>query len=124
VQAWKSRIPRPLYGTEDPMAALDAAAKVDLLRQVDAYARSRDPRVSQVIVNLAATFETILVARHRRHAGRRRAPAGAPQRQRDRRAGRAPRAGQRRRRRPFRLRELLEAMSGAAWPTRPCGRRW
>ncbi|MGK2924336.1 MAG: metalloprotease TldD [Lysobacterales bacterium] len=62
VQAWKSRRPRPLYSTEDPMAALDAAAKVDLLRQVDAYARSRDPRVSQVIVNLAATFETILVA--------------------------------------------------------------
>ena len=44
------------------MAVMDAAAKVDLLRQIDAYARSRDPRVSQVIVNLAATHETILVA--------------------------------------------------------------
>lgn len=62
VQAWKNRQPRPLYGAEDPMAALDAAAKVDLLRQIDTYARSRDPRVSQVIVNLAATHETILVA--------------------------------------------------------------
>jgi TldD protein len=62
VQAWKSRRPRALYGAEDPMAALDAAAKVDLLRQIDVYARSRDPRVSQVIVNLAATYETILVA--------------------------------------------------------------
>jgi TldD protein len=62
VQAWKNRQPRALYGTQDPMAALDAAAKVDLLRQIDAYARSRDPRVSQVIVNLAATYETILVA--------------------------------------------------------------
>jgi TldD protein len=62
VQAWKSRQPKALYGAEDPMAALDAAAKVDLLRQIDVYARSRDPRVSQVIVNLAATYETILVA--------------------------------------------------------------
>jgi len=62
VQAWKRREPPALYGSGDPMAALDAAAKVDLLRQVDAYARSRDPRVSQVIVNLAATYETVLVA--------------------------------------------------------------
>jgi TldD protein len=62
VQAWKNRNLRPLYGAEDPMASMDAAGKVDLLRQVDAYARSRDPRVSQVIVNLAATHETILVA--------------------------------------------------------------
>jgi len=62
VQAWKRQTPQALYGSENPMAALDAAAKVDLLRQVDAYARSRDSRVSQVIVNLAATHETILVA--------------------------------------------------------------
>jgi TldD protein len=44
------------------MSALDAAQKVDLLRQVDAYARSRDPRVDQVVVSLAATHETVLVA--------------------------------------------------------------
>lgn len=62
VQAWRRQSPTPLYGSEDPMAGLGAADKVDLLRQVDAYARSRDPRVSQVIVNLAATHETILVA--------------------------------------------------------------
>jgi TldD protein len=62
VQAWRRQSPTPLYGSEDPMTGLAAADKVDLLRQVDAYARSRDPRVSQVIVNLAATHETILVA--------------------------------------------------------------
>jgi TldD protein len=62
VQAWKRQAPPTLYGSEDPITSLDAAAKVDLLRQVDAYARSCDPRVSQVIVNLAATHETILVA--------------------------------------------------------------
>ena len=44
------------------MAALGAGEKVDLLRQIDTYARSRDPRVSQVIVSLSATHETVLVA--------------------------------------------------------------
>jgi TldD protein len=41
---------------------MGAAEKVDMLRQIDSYARSRDARVSQVIVSLAATHETILVA--------------------------------------------------------------
>jgi TldD protein len=62
VQAWHRREPEPLYGPDDPLQSMSAAAKVDLLRQVDAYARSLDPRVSQVMVNLAATHDTILVA--------------------------------------------------------------
>jgi TldD protein len=62
VQAWKSQQITALYGADDPMRVMGAEEKVDLLRQVDAYARSRDPRVSQVIVSLAATHETILVA--------------------------------------------------------------
>jgi TldD protein len=62
VQAWRRNAPQPLYGTGDPISALGAEHKVDLLRQVDAYARSLDPRVSQVMVNLAASHETILVA--------------------------------------------------------------
>ena len=62
LQAWKSHQPAALYGADDPMQTMDAAEKVDLLRQIDTYARSRDPRVSQVIVSLAATHETILVA--------------------------------------------------------------
>lgn len=62
VQAWNSRQTRPLYSADDPMLVLGAAEKVDLLRQIDVYARSRDERVSQVVVSLAATHETILVA--------------------------------------------------------------
>ena len=62
VQAWRKRQPRGLYGAEDPLLALGAEDKVDLLRQVDSYTRSIDPRVSSVIVSLAANFETILVA--------------------------------------------------------------
>jgi len=62
VQAWKSQITPVLYGIDDPIHSMGAAEKVDFLRQIDAYARSRDPRVSQVMVSLAATHETILVA--------------------------------------------------------------
>ncbi len=62
IQAWKRSDPVALYDPEDPIQTLGAAEKVDLLRQVDAYARSKDPRVSQVIVSIAATHETILVA--------------------------------------------------------------
>ncbi|MDZ4729490.1 MAG: metalloprotease TldD [Xanthomonadales bacterium] len=62
VQAWVSKAVMPLYSSDDPMLVMGAAEKVDLLRQIDTYARSRDPRVSQVVVSLAATHETILVA--------------------------------------------------------------
>jgi TldD protein len=61
VQAWRKAAARPLYLAEDPMTALGAEDKVDLLRQIDTYARSCDPRVAEVIVSLAATYETILV---------------------------------------------------------------
>jgi TldD protein len=61
VQAWRRKDTSPLYQAEDPMAVLGAEEKVDLLRQIDTYARSCDARVSEVVVSLAATFETILV---------------------------------------------------------------
>ena len=61
VQAWRKSEVTQLYAPEDPMDVLGAAEKVDLLRQIDTYARSRDPRVAEVVVNLAATFETVLI---------------------------------------------------------------
>jgi len=62
VCAWHRTETTPLYLPEDPMAVLGADEKVDLLRKIDTYARSRDPRVTEVVVSLAATFETVLVA--------------------------------------------------------------
>ncbi|HKX54897.1 MAG TPA: metalloprotease TldD [Xanthomonadales bacterium] len=62
LQAWNSQSVKPLYSQADPMEVLGAAEKVDLLRQIDSYTRSRDPRINQVVVSLAATHETILVA--------------------------------------------------------------
>ena len=62
VQAWKRQSTPALYGSEDPLLGMDADSKVELLRRIDAYARSLDPRVSQVMINLAAAHDTILVA--------------------------------------------------------------
>src|SRR5690349_4877260 len=53
---------RALYPALDPVESLPNPDKIALLREVDAYARSRDPRVKQVIVSLAATMDTVLVA--------------------------------------------------------------
>lgn len=62
VQAWRKQQVKPLYSDLDPMLSMGAAEKVDLLRQIDSYTRSKDSRISQVIVSLAASHETILVA--------------------------------------------------------------
>ena len=61
-QALKVNAGRRLYLPTDPLDSLDNDAKVRLLREVDAYARALDPRVQQVIVSLAGSIETILVA--------------------------------------------------------------
>jgi TldD protein len=62
VQAWKRQDSQSLYLPDDPMNGLTADQKVDLLRQIDAYTRSLDTRIKQVMVSIAATHETILVA--------------------------------------------------------------
>jgi TldD protein len=50
------------YQPLDPLETLSAEAKVRLLERIDAEARRQDPRVTQVMVSLAATQDTILVA--------------------------------------------------------------
>lgn len=63
MQVWKRQQPHSLlYTSHNPLAQLSATAKTDLLRSIDRYARALDPRVSQVMVNLSGSFETILVA--------------------------------------------------------------
>ena len=54
---------RVLYPALDPIAGMDAAAKVALLGKVERLARARDPRVSQVMAGLAAEYDVVLVAR-------------------------------------------------------------
>ncbi|RZI88227.1 MAG: metalloprotease TldD, partial [Variovorax sp.] len=47
----------------DPISTLDSTAKVALLCKVEKLARSRDPRVAQVMAGLASEYDVVLVAR-------------------------------------------------------------
>jgi TldD protein len=53
---------RALYPAIDPIDTLSSEAKVVLLREIDAFARSLDPRVREVIVSVSATVDTVLIA--------------------------------------------------------------
>ncbi|RMD71537.1 MAG: metalloprotease TldD, partial [Gammaproteobacteria bacterium] len=52
-----------LYPPLDPLESLSDGEKVALLQRVDAEARRLDPRITQVMVGLAGSFDVILVAR-------------------------------------------------------------
>ena len=52
-----------LYGDADPMADATFAVKIDLLREIDAYARALDPRVVQVSATLSASYQEVEILR-------------------------------------------------------------
>jgi TldD protein len=59
--------PRParglrLYEPVDPVTTFSASDKVALLTRLEGYARSLDPRVTQVIASLAGEYEVVLIA--------------------------------------------------------------
>jgi TldD protein len=54
---------RSLYQSLDPIATLDSAAKVQLLERAEKLARSKDPRVAQVMAGLASEYDVVMVAR-------------------------------------------------------------
>jgi len=55
---------RQLYAPQDPLASLEAPAKVELLERLERIARRIDPRVTQVMASLAGEYEVIMVARN------------------------------------------------------------
>jgi len=61
ISAWRRSPTSPLYKPDNPMDTLGADEKVELLRKIDTYTRSCDPRVSEVVVSLASTHETVLI---------------------------------------------------------------
>lgn len=54
---------RSVYASQAPLGAIGAAQKLALLKRVDELARSKDPRVVEVNAMLAATHETVWIAR-------------------------------------------------------------
>ena len=52
-----------LYSSEDPLLGYSNAEKIRLLEKIEGYARQIDARVTQVVANLAAVHDTILLTR-------------------------------------------------------------
>jgi TldD protein len=48
-----------LYGLEDPIASLADTEKIRILHRLEAMARAKDPRVTQVMAQLAASWEVV-----------------------------------------------------------------
>ncbi|WP_445945214.1 metalloprotease TldD [Shewanella sp.] len=62
VQAFKRQQQHALYDSADPIAAMDEVTKIGLLKQADAYIRSLDSRIIQVVVSLSGVHEEIIIA--------------------------------------------------------------
>lgn len=54
---------RKLYTDNDPMTDAAFPVKVETLREIDAYARDRDPRVVQVSATIAASLQEVVILR-------------------------------------------------------------
>lgn len=52
-----------LYTDADPMADAGFAQKIDILSEIDAYARGLDPRVVQVSASMAASLQEVFILR-------------------------------------------------------------
>ncbi len=52
-----------LYLAQDPIASLNSQEKVALLEKLEQLARAQDPRVTQVMANLSAEYDVVLIAR-------------------------------------------------------------
>ncbi|WP_334061409.1 metalloprotease TldD [Limimaricola cinnabarinus] len=57
------RTNRHLYTDADPIAGAAFGVKVDLLREIDAFARALDPKVVQVTASLAASHQEVAILR-------------------------------------------------------------
>ena len=53
----------PLYGAANPAEGIPVARRIELLRQIDDYARRLDPRVVQVTASIASSLQEIAILR-------------------------------------------------------------
>lgn len=61
IQVAKTVQGAPRYQGSDPLSSLDEAAKITLLREIDAYARSLDSRIVEVIASVSGSYDEVLV---------------------------------------------------------------
>lgn len=60
--ALNSQVFKNLYTSKNPIDGRSADEKVELLKQLDAYTRSLDERIEQVIISLAGGIDHVLIA--------------------------------------------------------------
>ncbi|MSO84530.1 MAG: metalloprotease TldD [Rhodospirillales bacterium] len=54
---------RAFYGPDNPLEVIPFAAKIKVLEDMDAYARTKDPRVRQVSASLAGSWQAVQIIR-------------------------------------------------------------
>jgi len=54
---------KQLYKPDNPIGLVPFEAKVDVLQQIDAYARAKDPRVKQVMASVSGSWQAIEIMR-------------------------------------------------------------
>ncbi|SIR55313.1 microcin-processing peptidase 2. Unknown type peptidase. MEROPS family U62 [Aeromonas sp. RU39B] len=62
VQAWQRTETGLLYPASDPLESLGKQQKIALLEQMDRFARSLDPAITQVMASISGVYEEVLVA--------------------------------------------------------------
>ncbi len=62
IKIWQPARPTELYAAMDPLNSLEKPQKIALLEQIDRFARTLDPAVTQVIASLSGVYEEVLVA--------------------------------------------------------------
>lgn len=62
VQAWQDKkITQSLYLPDNPLDSLSKQDKINLLGEINTFARAQDPRIKEVIATLAGSYEVVLV---------------------------------------------------------------
>ncbi len=62
VRIWQPATPVPRYLAQDPLSSLPRQQKIQLLEEMDRFARQLDPAITQVMASLSGVYEEVLVA--------------------------------------------------------------
>jgi TldD protein len=57
----KTSLPQALYPAINPLESLSKLDKINLLQQINTFARAADPRIKEVIASLSGSYEVVLV---------------------------------------------------------------
>ncbi len=62
VSAFASSVPALMYAPFDPLQSLSKTEKINVLKEIDAYIRAKEPLIQEVSASLSATYEEVLIA--------------------------------------------------------------